>query len=85
MVKITLCVLKLFIMHSVSCIVQFASVCSLQAWFILKINADAVWFLVTKQFADIHIRDIDTCYVVVQQTFFGEEEKRWEGQLTVFT
>ena len=41
--------------------------------------------MVTKKFTDIHIKDHDSSYVVLHQTFIGKEEKRWERQVTAVT
>ena len=45
---------KVVIVRSVCWIVQFTSFLSLY----LIINTDAVWFVVTKQFTETHIRDM---------------------------
>ena len=72
-------------MSSVSCIVQDTAVCTIITRSILKIDTDAVGFVVTAQFTGTHIRDLDGCYVVIHQTFVSEEVKRWERQCSTIT
>ena len=72
-------------MSSMSGVIQVTSVCSLGTCCIVKINTDAVGFMVTAQFTGIHISHSDSGYVVVLQTFVSEEEMGREGQFTTFT
>ena len=86
MIEVTPCIDKLVIVpRSVCRIVQVTAVCPLFASVLLKIDTDAVGFVVTEQFTDIHIRDFDGCYVVVHQTFVSEEEKCRERQCPTLT
>ena len=72
-------------MSYMSGVVQVTSVCSLGIYCKVKINTDAVGFIVTTQFAGINISDSDGGYVVVHQTLVSKGEKRREGQFTTFT
>ena len=76
----TLAVHKLLVVRLVSWIVQVTVVC-----FRLIIDTDAVRFIVTKQFTNIHIRNPISSDCVVHQTLVSEEWKTWEYQYTAFT
>ena len=72
-------------MSYMSGVVQVTPVCSLNICCVVKINTDAVGFIVTTQFTNIHISDSDGGYVVIYQTLVSKGEKRREGQFTTFT
>ena len=60
-------------------VIQVTSVCSNGTCCRIKINTDAVGFMVTLQFTSIHVSDFDSGYVVIHQTLVSKGEKRREG------
>ena len=66
-------------------VIQLTSVIYFSIFEVLfKVNADAVWLLVTHQFTEIHVLDIYDFYGVIHQAFVSKEEGSWEFHGTIF-
>ena len=85
MVEVTCCLHEFPIVFLMGRVVQFTLEFPRVVRFVLKINTHTVGFMVTKQFADIHIPDLDTSYGMFDQTFVSKEEVGWERHFSTFT
>ena len=73
---------QIFIVLSVSRIVQLTSMFSICVRFSLEVDADAVMFLVTNPFAFMHIVYFITLYYMILQTFVSKGKRRLKRERT---